>query len=139
MFISQSSQSNLFNTEAKPRSKNTIYITNAQTITSMDKLTSSLSPNKRTPTHQLKKHVSSKNGSKGRKEDKNSTSNMLSIQLLKPPIKNNMQSLFQPNQSKSGMNDCPTPTMTTLNNVRDFSAKDSSIDRSLNSNNRCST
>jgi hypothetical protein len=79
MFISQSSQSNLFNTEAKPRSKNTIYITNPQTITSMDKLTSSLSPNKRTPTHQLKKHVSSKNGSKGRKEDKNSTSNMLSI------------------------------------------------------------
>ena len=105
----------------------------------MDKLTSSLSPNKRTPTHQLKKHVSSKNGSKGRKEDKISTSNMLSIQLLKPPIKNNMQSLFQPNQSKSGMNDCPTPTMSTLNNVRDFSAKDSSIDRSINSNNRCST
>jgi hypothetical protein len=29
--------------------------------------------------------------------------------------------------------------MSSLNNVRDFSAKDSSIDRSLNSNNRCST
>ena len=28
MFTSQGSQSNLFNTEAKPRSKNTIYITN---------------------------------------------------------------------------------------------------------------
>jgi len=30
--------------------------------------------------------------------------------------------------------------MSSLNNVRgDFSAKDSSIDRSINSNNRCST
>lgn len=47
-----------------------------------------------------------------------------------------MQSLFQ---STKGGNDCPTPTMSSLNNVRDFSAKDSSIDRSLNSNNRCST
>lgn len=66
---------------------------------------------------------------------------MLSIQLLKPPIKNNMQSLFQPNQTSKngGIHDCPTPTMSSLNNVRDFSAKDSSIDRSLNSNNRCST
>lgn len=65
---------------------------------------------------------------------------MLSIQLLKPPIKNNMQSLFQPNKgsgSKMDMIDCMTPTMSSLN--REFTGKDSSIDRSLNSNNRCNT
>lgn len=66
---------------------------------------------------------------------------MLSIQLLKPPIKNNMQSLFQPNiktsASKMDMIDCPTPTMSSLNNP--FTGKDSSIDRSINSNNRCNT
>jgi len=37
------------------------------------------------------------------------------------------------------MVDCPTPTLQSLSNVRDFSAKDTSIDRSHNSNNRCST
>ena len=66
---------------------------------------------------------------------------MLSIQLLKPPIKNNMQSLFQPNsKGKIDMLDCPTPTVSSLTNGRDFNmAKDTSINRSINSNNRCST
>ncbi len=52
-----------------------------------------------------------------------------------------MQSLFQPNNKTSGtkmdMIDCPTPTMSSLN--REFTGKDSSIDRSINSNNRCNT
>jgi len=39
-----------------------------------------------------------------------------------------MQSLFQ----QKG-HDCPTPTTTSLNNMRDFGVKDTSIDRSLNS------
>ena len=51
-------------------------------------MSSSLSPNKRTPTHQAKKHGTSKASSKGRKDEKQS--NILSIQLLKPPIKNNI-------------------------------------------------
>lgn len=93
MFTSQGSQSNLFQTEAKPRSKNTIYITNPTHLTQMDKLSNSLSPNKRTPTHQAKKHGTVKNTSKS-KNQQVTPSNMLSIQLLKPPIKNNMQSLF---------------------------------------------
>lgn len=46
-----------------------------------------------------------------------------------------MQSLFQ----QKG-HDCPTPTTTSLNNMRDFGVKDTSIDRSLNSSHqRCST
>ena len=51
MFTSHGSQSNLFQTETKQRSKNTIYITNPQAMTSVDKIPASLSPNKRTPTH----------------------------------------------------------------------------------------
>lgn len=70
MFTSHGSQSNLFQTETKQRSKNTIYITNPQAMTSVDKIPSSLSPNKRTPTHQAKKHGASKNTSKGRKDEK---------------------------------------------------------------------
>lgn len=52
-----------------------------------------------------------------------------------------MQSLFQPNaKGKMDIHDCPTPTISSLNNMRDFGAKDTSIDRSQNStNNRCST
>lgn len=52
-----------------------------------------------------------------------------------------MQSLFQPNPKtgKLEMMECPTPTLSSLNNGRDFSVKDTSIDRSLHSNNRCST
>jgi hypothetical protein len=78
MFTSHGSSSNLFQTEAKQRSKNTIYITNPQMVSSMDKMASSLSPNKRTPTHQAKKHSNSKNNSKGRKDEK-VVPNILSI------------------------------------------------------------
>jgi hypothetical protein len=68
MFTSQGSQSNLFQTEAKPRSKNMIYITNPTHLTQMDKLSNSLSPNKRTPTHQAKKHGNVKNTSKSKNQ-----------------------------------------------------------------------
>lgn len=114
MYTSSGSSTNLFQTEVKPRSKNTIYITNPQIISSVDKMSSSLSPNKRTPTHQAKKHSNSKNTSKGRKEEKVASNNILSIQLLKPPIKNNMQSLFQPSsKGKVDMLDCQTPTVSS--------------------------
>ena len=90
MFTSNESASNMFQTEAKLRSKNTINISNPSAMTSIDKAPSSLSPNKRTPTHQAKKHGASKNISKGRQEEKVTSKNLHSIQLLKPPIKNNI-------------------------------------------------
>lgn len=108
-------------------------------FTSIDKI-QSLSPHKRTPTHQVKKNSSSKNNSKSRKEEVKSSSstsnaNIPSIQLLKPPIKNNMQSLFQQappplsnSKGKVEMLECNTPSSSA--GGYHFTGKDTSYDRS---------